>query len=85
MNDARNQCELTEDDKLYISEVFHERVVPRLNRFQARVGTLNCDFAGKAYKNWILYFRAHGSGYDIVDFEYDEESRTFNLKLPGEP
>jgi hypothetical protein len=45
----------------------------------ARIGTFNCDFAGDQYKNWNIYFKSKGPGFEIVDFEYDEDSYGFSL------
>ena len=70
---------LSEDDQIHIREVFAEDIEPRLIRMQARIGTLNCDFAGEKYKNWILYFKSNRSGFEIVDFEYDDSSRSIKL------
>ena len=66
--------ELTGEDKALIDEVFIEKVAPKLQELDARTGVLNCEFAGDAYKNWTITFRSKGSGFEIVDFEYDEES-----------
>ena len=71
--------ELDDDDRIHITEVFHEEVVPRLMMMDARIGNINCDFAGDQYKNWVLEFKSVRSGFEIVDFEYDEDSRSFSL------
>ena len=47
----------------------------------ARIGTLNCEFAGEQYSNWNILFKSMGSDFEIVDFEYDEESYGFSLDL----
>ena len=70
---------LDDDDKAHIAEVFDEDVVPRLMIMQARAGNINCDFAGAEYKNWVIEFRSTRFGFEIVDFEYDEDSRSFEL------
>ena len=70
---------LDDDDKAHIAEVFDEDVVPRLMIMQARAGNINCDFAGTEYKNWVIEFRTNRFGFEIVDFEYDEDSRSFEL------
>ena len=44
------QHELDDDDKAFITEIFFEEVVAKLKRMDARIGTLNCDFAGDQYK-----------------------------------
>lgn len=70
---------LDDDDKIHITEVFDEDVVPRLMIMQARAGNINCDFAGAEYKNWVIEFKSNRFGFEIVDFEYDENSRSFEL------
>ena len=70
---------LDEDDKLHITEIFHEDVEPRLMRMNARAGNINCEFAGVQYKNWVVEFKSTRYGFEIVDFEYDENSRSFEL------
>ncbi len=74
-----NKQELDDDDKVHIAEVFDEDVAPRLMIMQARAGNINCDFAGEEYKNWVVEFRSTRFGFEIVDFEYDEDSRSFEL------
>jgi len=71
--------ELDDDDKARIADVFDEDIVPRLMIMHARSGNINCDFAGAEYKNWVIEFRSSRSGFEIVDFEYDEDSRSFEL------
>lgn len=73
--------ELDDYDKAHISEVFSEQVVPKLLNLHARLGTLNCDFAGEQYKNWNIHFKSKGSDYEIVAFEYDEETCGIDLDL----
>ena len=75
--------ELTEDDKSLINEAFLEEVAPKLQELDARTGVLNCEFAGAAYKNWTITFRSRRSGFEIVDFEYDEESCEIPLGFDG--
>lgn len=74
--------ELSDDDRLHITEVFEEEVVPKLRMMDARAGNLNCSFAGEEYCNWVVQFRPTRFGFEIVDFEYDENSRSFELP-PG--
>jgi len=74
--------ELDSDDRLLITEVFLNDVVDGLKRRHARTGVLNCDFAGEKYENWNLIFKSSGSDFVIVGFEYDEDSRSFNLFSP---
>ncbi len=71
--------ELDDDDKAHIAEVFDEDVAPRLMIMHARNGNINCEFAGAEYKNWVIEFRSTRFGFEIVDFEYDEDSRSFEL------
>ena len=73
------QHELDDDDKAFITEIFFEEIVKKLKRMDARIGTLNCDFAGDQYKNWNIQFKSKGQGFEIVDFEYDEDSYGFCL------
>jgi hypothetical protein len=71
--------ELEDEDKAFIIEIFFEEIVKKLKRMDARIGTLNCDFAGDQYKNWNIHFKSKGPGFEIVDFEYDEDSYGFSL------
>ncbi len=64
--------ELQEDDLLHIATVFEEEVVPKLRRHHARIGTLNCGFAGPGYVDWMLRFRSAGDGFEITEIEHDE-------------
>ncbi len=73
--------ELDEYDKAHINDVFVESMTKKLRKMSARNGCLNCRFAGEAYKHWVISFRSRGSGFEIVDFEYDENSRSLDLGL----
>ncbi|MFH1351381.1 MAG: hypothetical protein ABII26_10675 [Pseudomonadota bacterium] len=73
--------DLTDEDQEHIRMVFNEEVAPKLARLDARLGTLNCEFAGEQYRNWAIQFKSAGSGFDIVDFEYDEEGDGIDLDL----
>jgi hypothetical protein len=73
--------ELDEYDKAHINDVFVENMTEKLRKRSARIGCLNCRFAGEAYRHWIIYFRSRGSGFEIVDFEYDENSHSLGLGL----
>ncbi|MFH1241969.1 MAG: hypothetical protein V1689_06345 [Pseudomonadota bacterium] len=79
--DIAIKYDLDDDDKARIREIFFEEMVKKLIRLDARIGILNCEFAGEEYSNWTLRFREAGSGFEIVDFEYDENSRSFSLGL----
>ena len=72
---------LSSEDKEHILIVFHEEIVPKLANLDARLGNLNCEFAGDRYRNWSIQFKSAGSGYEIVDFEYDEQGTAMDLDL----
>jgi len=74
--------ELNDDDRIQIYEIFQKDVVPKLMMMHARNGMINCEFAGEEYKNWVIEFRSSRTGLDIVDFEYDPDSRSFKLPQP---
>ena len=71
--------ELSDEDRMHIAAVFQEEMVPRLALMDARIGNIGCSFAGDAYKHWILQFRSVKSGFEVVDFEYDEDARPLDL------
>ena len=73
--------ELSDDDREFIREIFDREVVPKLKNLQARLGTLNCDFAGDEFRHWSVQFKSMGSDFGIVDFEYDEEGAGLDLDL----
>ena len=73
--------ELSDEDKDIIRRVFHEEVVPKLLKLDARLGTISCEFAGEEYKNWSVQFKSVGDDFEIVDFEYDEEGEGIDLDL----
>jgi len=73
--------ELEDSDMEAIRQIFFQEIVPKLKRLHARIGTLNCEFAGKKYSYWNIQFESEGEGYDIVDFEYDEEGTGLDLDL----
>ena len=79
MDQTHLKNELDDDDKIHVTEIFNEDVVPRLMRMGARIGNINCKFAGEQYENWVIEFKSTRSGFEIVDFEYDEDSRSFEL------
>ncbi|MCP4667095.1 MAG: hypothetical protein GY849_12095 [Deltaproteobacteria bacterium] len=85
MNDREGQVyhhpELDDDDKVRITDIFFEEVVPKLRKLDARLGNVNCDFAGEAYRDWTILFRSIGSDFEIVDFEYDEDGEGMDLDL----
>jgi hypothetical protein len=73
--------ELSDEEKHRLSEIFFEEVVPKLIRLHARTGMVSCEFAGAEYRSWQIRFTSRGSGFDIVDFEYDEEGAGLDLDL----
>ncbi|MCF8061603.1 MAG: hypothetical protein K9M82_03720 [Deltaproteobacteria bacterium] len=73
--------ELDEDDLIRIGTIFEAEIVPRLRRHHARIGTLNCGFAGPAYADWTLRFRSAGGGFEITEVEYDEGGDGLDLDL----
>ena len=70
---------LDDDDRAYITQIFDECIITKLRHLQARIGTLNCDFAGEQYKKWNILFRSAGADFAITDFEYDEDSDGMDL------
>jgi hypothetical protein len=75
------KAELDDDDRVHITRIFFEQIIEKLNRLDARIGMINCDFAGKEYGNWNIRFRSKGRGYEIVEFEYDADARSLSLDL----
>jgi hypothetical protein len=73
--------DLSENEKFEIMTAFSEQVVPKLKKLHARIGTLNCAFAGPRYSNWLVHFREIRSDFEITEFEYDEDSRDLDLKV----
>ena len=74
--------ELEDDHKLHITECFEKDIAARLMQMDARCGNISCEFAGAQYRNWVLEFKSSRWGLEIVDFEYDEDTRSFNLPSP---
>lgn len=72
---------LSNDDRDLIISVFHEEIVPKLKRLQARTGILSCAFAGARYEHWTVRFISIGSDFDIVDIEYDEDACSIDLDV----
>jgi hypothetical protein len=75
------QEELTENEKFEIMTAFSEKVAPKLKKLNARIGALNCEFAGPQYGNWLIHFRETRADFEITEFEYDEDSRDLDLKV----
>ncbi len=76
------KLELDDDDKFHITEIFQEEIAARLMQMDARSGNISCEFAGPSYRNWVIEFKSSRWGLEIVDFEYDEDTRSFNLPSP---
>ena len=77
-NDGRG---LSNDDRELILSVFHEKIVPKLQRLEARTGILSCAFAGEKYENWTVRFISSGSGFNVAEIEYDEDACGIDLDL----
>ena len=77
----KNIPELNGNDKIQITELFEEIVMPKLIKLDARVGTINCGFAGEKYQNWNISFKSIGSDLIITEFEYDEEGFSVDFDL----
>ena len=73
---------LDDDDRFHIIEIFQEEIADRLMRMDARIGNISCEFAGPQYRNWVAQFKSSRWGLEIVDFEYDENTRSFGLPSP---
>ena len=76
-----DQHELDDDVKARITESFYNDISKKLEKLHARNGVINCGFAGEQYKNWNIRFKSVGSGFDIVDFEYDEDGTGMDFDL----
>jgi len=70
---------LSDEDLAIIRELFYEKVVPKLQKLHARLGNIDCSFAGAKYRNWVLSFHSVGSGFEVDDIEYDPEADVFDL------
>ena len=81
MTDLKYLPDLDEDEKIFLSEMFQEEIVPKLIRLGARLGTINCSFAGEKYQKWNISFKSIGSDFMISDFEFDEDGAFIDLDL----
>jgi hypothetical protein len=79
--DLSSSTGLTDEDKDYIAAVFAEDIEPKLRSLHGRRGVLNCDFAGERYRHWNIRFESAGSGFTIIDFEFDKEGCGLDLDL----
>ena len=77
----KNLPDLDEDEKIFLSELFEEEIIPKLIRLGARLGTINCSFAGEKYHKWNIRFKSAGSDFMISDFEFDENGASIDLDL----
>jgi hypothetical protein len=73
---------LDDDDKIHITEMFQNGIVAKLMQMDAKCGNISCEFAGPQYRNWVIEFKSSRWGLEIVDFEYDENTRSFDLPSP---
>ena len=71
--------ELSEEDRAHIVAVFEEKIVPKLQLYQARIGSLGCGFAGEAYSHWVLHFRPSGNDFEITELEHDKDGNGLDL------
>jgi len=76
---ASEARELSDEEMAMIRDLFHEQIVPKLKRLDARLGNIDCSFAGEEYKNWVIGFRSLGSEFEITEIEYDPEADVFDL------
>ena len=81
LSETYMKAALTDEERTEIQQIFFERVVPRLRKLGARLGTISSEFAGPQYAKWMIRFRSRGDDFDIVDFEYDETGAGFDLDL----
>ena len=81
MHKPSSSTELSQEEIDYLRDLFYTDIVPKLIRHHARNGVIGCGFAGPRYDHWQIHFRPRGSGFDIVDFEYDEEGGSIDLDL----
>ncbi|MGD9161920.1 MAG: hypothetical protein PVG39_26150 [Desulfobacteraceae bacterium] len=77
----KNLPDLDGDEKILLNELFQEEIVPKLVRLGARLGTINCGFAGEKYHKWNISFKSIGSDFMISDFEFDEDGASIDLDL----
>lgn len=73
--------DLDEDEKIFLTELFQEKIIPKLIRLGARLGTINCSFAGEKYQKWNIIFKSIGSDFIISDFEFDEDGASIDIDL----
>jgi hypothetical protein len=78
---SKHPPDLDEDEKIFLSEFFQDKIVPKLLKLGARLGTINCSFAGDKYQKWNIIFKSIGSDFMISDFEYDEDGASIDLDL----
>jgi hypothetical protein len=73
--------ELSDEERDHLRELFFLEVAPKLVRLQARTGMVSCEFGGEEYRKWQIRFQSRGSGFEIVDFEYEEDGAGLDLDL----
>ena len=72
---------LTDEDRFHIMTVFSEEIIPKLKKLGARIGNVNCRFAGTQYRHWLIHFQSKKDDYQITEFEYDPDSESLDLDL----
>ena len=72
---------LDEEDLAQIYGAFQEKVIPKLQNLGARLGNIDCSFAGEKYKDWIATFQSQGNGFQIIEIEHDPEADIIDLDL----
>ena len=77
----KSGIDLDDNAKIMISEVFYEEITPKLSKLGARIGMVNCQFAGSEYSNWNIRFKSAGTDFYIDDFEYDADGASNDLDL----
>lgn len=80
-DNLKGLSDLDDNEKIFLGEIFHEKIVPKLIKLGARLGTINCSFAGEKYQKWNISFKSIGSDFMISEFEFDEDGASIDLDL----
>jgi uncharacterized protein YhdP len=81
MDRSKHSKFLNMEERMHILDRFHQEIVPKLEKLHARLGTVNCDFAGEQFAKWSIRFRSSGSSFQVEDLEYDEDACGLELDL----
>lgn len=73
--------ELSYEERERIKDLFFSEIEPKLKKIDARLGNINCGFAGEEYHNWVIEFKSVGDGFEIVNIEYDPDADTIDIDL----